>query len=84
MSFLDRWREALGETRPWDILNPNTELASDEDAAFRYDICVKCPLFISSTGQCSRCGCFMKIKTKIKNAECPEHKWGKISLSNSQ
>ena len=27
------------------------------------------------TQQCKKCGCFMKIKTKLKNATCPLQKW---------
>ena len=78
MTFLERWRESLGETRPWDFIKPDTELASKELASERYSICLSCPLFISTTKQCSKCGCFMSAKTRLAKAECPEGKWHKV------
>ena len=43
--------------------------------AERMAICRECPDFIKSIGQCSRCGCFMHVKTLLKNSECPLGKW---------
>jgi hypothetical protein len=61
--------------RPWDFLNPNTEYASKEEASSRLDICKSCPFLIKATVQCKKCGCFMKAKTKLKQATCPEGHW---------
>lgn len=72
-----QWKENLGETRPWDLVNPNTEYVTKDIAQSRYDICKDCPFFLP-TKQCSKCGCFMKSKVKLAHAECPEHKWGKF------
>lgn len=72
----DQWKENLGESRPWDILNPKTDYVSKDIAQARYDICKECP-FLLPTKQCSKCGCFMKLKVTMAHAECPEHKWGK-------
>lgn len=74
----DQWKENLGESRPWDLINPKTEYVEKEVAQARYDICKKCP-FLLPTKQCSKCGCFMKAKVKMAHAECPEGKWGKVS-----
>jgi hypothetical protein len=63
------------EVKPWDVLNPNTEWLNDEDANKRYDICLSCPQLINLTKQCKKCGCFMSIKTKLKDATCPLNKW---------
>jgi hypothetical protein len=70
-----KYKQNLGETRPWDLLNPNTEYVSDKEASRRYAICRECPFFISITTQCKKCGCLMIGKTRIAKAECPEHKW---------
>jgi hypothetical protein len=43
----------------------------------RLDICIKCPEFFELTKQCKKCGCFMVLKTKLQDAECPLGKWGK-------
>ncbi len=41
----------------------------------RMDICAICPEFKSSTGQCRKCGCFMKAKVLFPVAACPIGKW---------
>ena len=61
--------------KPWDILNPNTQYADHEVAEKRYNICESCPEFINLSRQCKKCGCFMFIKTKLNNAQCPIGKW---------
>jgi hypothetical protein len=70
-----RYKKNLGETRPWDILNPSTEWASSEVAEERYSICKACPELIKLTNQCKKCGCFMIAKTKLEKATCPLGKW---------
>lgn len=69
------YKEKLGETRPWDILNPNTEYVEEAEATRRYDICKACPELIDLTKQCKQCGCVMPLKTKLAKAECPLKKW---------
>ena len=69
------YKENLGETRPWDLINPNTEWAESEVAEKRFSICQSCPEFISLTTQCKKCGCIMKAKTKLQKAHCPIGKW---------
>jgi hypothetical protein len=70
-----RYKKNLGETRPWDIINPSTEWASSEVAEERYSICKACPELIKLTNQCKKCGCFMIAKTKLEKATCPLGKW---------
>lgn len=73
-----KWQEykaKLGETRPWDALNPNTEYVQESEAERRYDICNSCPELIDLTKQCKQCGCFMAMKTKMSKATCPLKKW---------
>ena len=43
----------------------------------RLSICHDCEHFVSATSQCKKCGCFMKVKTKIATAKCPVGKWDK-------
>jgi hypothetical protein len=75
LSPWEKWKQNLGETRPWDLLNPNTEYASEEEASRRLDICKSCPELIKLTNQCKQCGCFMHLKTKLAKASCPIEKW---------
>ena len=70
-----KWKSNLGETRPWDLVNPNSEWADISVSEERYSICQKCPELLSLTKQCKKCGCFMAAKTKLANATCPLGKW---------
>ena len=75
MSAWDDYKKKLGTTRPWDILNPKTEHVTEEIARQRLSVCESCPRLTKTTKQCKECGCFMVLKVKIKNAECPLSKW---------
>ena len=44
----------------------------------RLAICYACDRWKPSTRQCKECGCFMDLKSKIKAADCPLGKWGKV------
>jgi len=74
-SAWQKWKENMGDTRPWDLINPETVFVSDEIAKERFEICKSCPEMISLTKQCKKCGCFMAAKTKIEAADCPLGKW---------
>lgn len=71
----ERYKEKLGTTRPWDLLNPNAPKASEEKQKERMDICKQCPDFMKLTKQCKQCGCVMTGKVKLEIAECPLGKW---------
>ena len=70
-----RYKENLGETRPWDILNASKYVEDSKISDSRLEICKSCPEFLSLTTQCKKCGCIMKMKTKIEQASCPIGKW---------
>lgn len=74
-SAWEKYKEKLGTTRPWDLVNPNVQWAGDEKAAARYEVCKFCPELIKLTKQCKQCGCFMAAKTKLNDATCPLGKW---------
>jgi hypothetical protein len=75
LSPYQKWKKNLGETRPWDLVNSDTDWADEEKAKNRYSICKACPELIKLTKQCKKCGCFMTAKTKLTNAVCPLGKW---------
>lgn len=70
-----KYKQNLGEARPWDLLNPNKGQVSSEKQLMRFDICKACPELIPITSQCKKCGCLMLLKTKLENATCPIGKW---------
>ena len=71
----EEWKKNLGETRPWDLLNPSKERSLDETQKERMDTCLSCSELIQLTKTCKKCGCFMEMKTKLEYAKCPIGKW---------
>lgn len=74
-SAWQEYKNKLGTTRPWDIVNPNVNKVSDEIESTRMSICMDCPELIKVTKQCKQCGCFMNIKVKLEKAQCPKGYW---------
>lgn len=75
LSPYQKWKKNIGETRPWDIVNPSTQWADEEKEKERFSICKACPELIKLTKQCKKCGCLMNLKTKLEMATCPLGKW---------
>jgi hypothetical protein len=66
--------EEIDNVTPLDLLNVNAYTAKkirDE----RYEICKSCPELFKPTRTCKKCGCFMAMKTWLKDATCPINKW---------
>lgn len=47
----------------------------DEECARRIAICLACEFFRHDDKRCSKCGCFMEIKSSLRSASCPVGKW---------
>lgn len=79
MKHIDQIRQIIENNKksgvnPTHLLNP--ENYTDENTAQnRFSICQQCPEFIDLTTQCKKCGCIMKLKTKLTKATCPLGKW---------
>lgn len=50
-------------------------LVDDENAKKRLEICKLCFFYDGNNYRCSKCGCFMIPKTKLKSSSCPIQKW---------
>jgi hypothetical protein len=74
-SAWQKYKENLGDTRPWHLLLSEQYEKNKELVDERLSICKQCPELIKLTTQCKKCGCFMDAKTKLKLAECPLGKW---------
>jgi predicted Zn-ribbon and HTH transcriptional regulator len=74
LSAWEKYKENLGESRPWHLLDKENYIEEDL-AKERFSICKACPELIKLTTQCKKCGCFMAAKTKLKTASCPIGKW---------
>tara|TARA_R100001244_G_scaffold79239_1_gene62354 strand:+ start:343 stop:747 length:405 start_codon:yes stop_codon:yes gene_type:complete len=57
----------------------NKFFVPDEIYEDRIAICKECVYYSKTLGQCKRCLCFMKLKARIGNQECPQKYWGKTS-----
>lgn len=58
-----------------DFLNPNEPRSNPEQIDYRLEICKTCVFYRPKTNQCKKCGCFMKLKTRLEHAKCPIGKW---------
>jgi hypothetical protein len=63
-----------GDVKPWDMVN-GAPRSTAEEAERRFEICKGCPEIIELTSTCKKCGCFMYMKTKLAEANCPIGKW---------
>ncbi len=55
------------------IVESGFEVCSNSIHEARYKKCKQCEYFVC--GRCTRCGCFMKLKTKFKSMNCPMGYW---------
>jgi len=63
------------EVKFTDLFDPNQPRADRELIESRLKICNECPAFRKTLMKCTKCGCFMKLKSTLKQAECPIGKW---------
>ena len=53
----------------------NSLNVTDEEKAKRLAICKGCEFFDTSSDRCSKCGCYLAVKTYLKAEKCPIGKW---------
>ena len=59
------------------------EIAHDKDIIeARFEDCKACEHFVKLTSQCLKCGCFMKVKTRVAGASCPVGEWDKVIIGD--
>lgn len=73
---MNAWEKykAKKNVTPFDLLNKDNYIEVSESNK-RMQICLGCEHLIKLTHQCKECGCFMNLKTKLKDATCPVSKW---------
>ena len=52
-----------------------TYFVTNETRKKRLNICKGCEHYFKPTGNCKKCGCFMRIKTTLSFSECPIGLW---------
>lgn len=48
---------------------------SEAEAKSRLEICKSCEFFNTESQRCTKCGCYMSVKTYLKAEKCPVGKW---------
>jgi hypothetical protein len=59
----------------FDLFDPNQERSDRELIEYRLKICNSCEWFDKRLAKCRKCGCFMKLKSTLRQAQCPVNKW---------
>jgi hypothetical protein len=65
----------MGDVTFFDLFDPNQPRSDKELIESRLAICNTCEWFDKRMVKCRKCGCFMKLKSTLKQAECPIGKW---------
>lgn len=64
-----------GDVEFTDLFDPRQPRSNKEIIEDRLAICNECPLLNKRAMKCTKCGCFMHLKTTLRNAKCPIGKW---------
>lgn len=57
------------------IIDEGLESRSVESREKNLKICSDCEFYIKESERCGKCGCFLKLKVKLKSWKCPLNKW---------
>lgn len=57
------------------VVAGNSLNVTDEEKNRRFDICKACEFFRPDSQRCSKCGCYMSLKTYLKAEKCPVGRW---------
>jgi hypothetical protein len=58
-----------------DLFDPSQPRSDRALIESRLEICNSCEWFHKRLAKCRKCGCFMKLKSTLKQASCPIGKW---------
>ena len=64
-----------GDVEFTDLFDLSQPRSDKELAKSRLAICNTCPAFNKRLAKCTKCGCFMRLKTTLRQASCPIGKW---------
>lgn len=75
-NFLDRLKSRVAEVAEQNYEKVKHLIAPEEVQEERIAVCQTCEYYFKPTGQCKKCGCFVKIKASLAPFACPVNKWG--------
>ena len=61
--------------RQLQLISMENYFRTEEEKQEKLNICLSCEHLFQPTKTCKKCGCFMDLKTKLKNTVCPIGKW---------
>lgn len=64
-----------GDVEFTDLFDPRQPRSDKSLIESRLAICNQCPAFNKNLAKCKKCGCFMKLKSTLRQASCPIGKW---------
>lgn len=50
-------------------------LLNQDEVNKRIEVCNSCEFFVKDDKRCIKCGCFIKIKARMRSQKCPIGKW---------
>lgn len=56
-----------------NVMQGESVSITEEQAAARLAICNQCEFYKET--RCTKCGCYMAVKTHLRAANCPINKW---------
>lgn len=60
----------------------NDKSLSPEERQERLDVCAGCQFFVNNK-RCSKCGCFVGFKSRLRSGTCPIGKWRIVDKEES-
>jgi len=64
-----------GDVEFLDLFDPRQPRSDKELMEARLEICRGCKYLNQKLMKCTKCGCFMKLKSTLRQAKCPVGKW---------
>lgn len=64
-----------GDVEFTDLFDPRQPRSDKDLVEQRLDICRECKYLNKTLMKCTKCGCFMKLKSTLHQAKCPVGKW---------
>lgn len=58
-----------------DLFDPSQPRSDKELIESRLEICNQCEWLHKRLQKCRQCGCYMRLKSTLKQATCPLGKW---------
>lgn len=73
--FIDKFKKKLSQVKEQTHQFVESAHANQTIVTDRINTCNTCEYLFTPTRNCKKCGCFVDIKARFINSECPLGKW---------